>query len=143
MRQLLPEPRDDVDPVAVYGADLRTAPEPGRRPWVLVNMIATVDGRATIAGRTTPCGARGRRHGRRRNRPGEGYGPMDQRAVVVSRSVDLSPSSGLLAAVDKTVVVITPSPDRELERAPPECTASTFSSPVGDLDYPISIVTTY
>ncbi len=36
---------DDVDPADVYGADSR--PPFGDRPWVLVNMIASVDGAAT------------------------------------------------------------------------------------------------
>jgi riboflavin biosynthesis pyrimidine reductase len=36
---------DDVDPAEVYGADSR--PPPGDRPWVLGNMIASVDGAAT------------------------------------------------------------------------------------------------
>lgn len=36
---------DDVDPAEVYGADSR--PPLGDRPWVLANMIASVDGAAT------------------------------------------------------------------------------------------------
>jgi riboflavin biosynthesis pyrimidine reductase len=36
---------DEVDPAEIYGADSR--PPPGDRPWVLVNMIASVDGAAT------------------------------------------------------------------------------------------------
>jgi riboflavin biosynthesis pyrimidine reductase len=36
---------DEIDPAEIYGADSR--PPPGDRPWVLVNMIASVDGAAT------------------------------------------------------------------------------------------------
>jgi riboflavin biosynthesis pyrimidine reductase len=44
---LWPSPQDDVDPVAVYAADRR--PATATRPWVMVNMIATVDGGAADA----------------------------------------------------------------------------------------------
>jgi riboflavin biosynthesis pyrimidine reductase len=53
MRQLLPSPVDDVDPVAVYGADDR--PVRGR-PWVLSNMIASVDGATAVSGRSGALG---------------------------------------------------------------------------------------
>ncbi len=39
---LWPSPQGDVDPAAVYAADPR--PAPAERPWVMLNMIATVDG---------------------------------------------------------------------------------------------------
>lgn len=44
MRMLLPDAHDDLDPVALYGADTRDAP--ADRPWVLVNMVASADGAA-------------------------------------------------------------------------------------------------
>ena len=48
MRQLLPRPANEVDPLDVYlGAD-RTPP--GGRPWVMVNMIASADGAVTVDG---------------------------------------------------------------------------------------------
>lgn len=46
MRQLLPDPVDPVDPMAVYG-DLPAAPG---RPAVRLNMIASVDGATTVGG---------------------------------------------------------------------------------------------
>jgi riboflavin biosynthesis pyrimidine reductase len=46
VRQLLPDPVDDVDPVDVY-ADL---PEVDGRPAVRLNMIASVDGATAVAG---------------------------------------------------------------------------------------------
>ena len=50
----------------------------------------------------------------------EGYGAMEQLAVVVSRSVELPADRGLLAAPGNRVVIVTPSPDAEL----PPCAAS-------------------
>jgi riboflavin biosynthesis pyrimidine reductase len=90
-------------------------------------MIATADGRATIGGRTAPIGNRADYelfHALRERTDAvmvgaetvrvEGYGPMDQLAVVVSRSVELPTETGLLAAPGNRVVVVTPSPGAEL-----------------------------
>src|SRR6185436_11237621 len=44
----------------------------------------------------------------------ESYGPMQPAGVVVTRSVDLPADVGLLRAPDNRVIVLTPSPDREL-----------------------------
>jgi riboflavin biosynthesis pyrimidine reductase len=46
MRQLLPFPRDPVDPAELYG-DL---PPAGERPVVRLNMIASIDGATAVAG---------------------------------------------------------------------------------------------
>jgi riboflavin biosynthesis pyrimidine reductase len=60
MRELWPSPADVVDPVAAYTADDR--PAPAGRPWVLTNMIASVDGAATDSGgRSGGLGAAGDR----------------------------------------------------------------------------------
>lgn len=48
MRRLLPEPATDVDPVEVYAADPRP-PRPGR-PWLLINMIQSLDGGTAVNG---------------------------------------------------------------------------------------------
>jgi riboflavin-specific deaminase-like protein len=48
MRQLLPKLLDDVDPDEIYAADERVGPT--GRPWVMTNMVATVDGAASIEG---------------------------------------------------------------------------------------------
>jgi riboflavin biosynthesis pyrimidine reductase len=45
---ILPTPVDAVDPAGIYGHDAR--PAPAGRPWVLVNMVASVDGSAIDAG---------------------------------------------------------------------------------------------
>ena len=46
MRQLLPFPRDPVDPATLYD-DL---PPAGPRPAVRLNMIASIDGATAVAG---------------------------------------------------------------------------------------------
>jgi riboflavin biosynthesis pyrimidine reductase len=47
MRILWPNTSDDVDTVAIHADDAR--PAPTGRPWLMVNMIATVDGAAADA----------------------------------------------------------------------------------------------
>jgi riboflavin biosynthesis pyrimidine reductase len=100
---------------------------PDDRPFLLVNMIATADGRATIAGRAGPIANRADYelfHALRTRVDAvmvgaetvrvESYGPMAPAAVLVTRSVNVSPEVGLLRAPDNRVIVLTPSPDREL-----------------------------
>ncbi len=48
MRQLFPRFEDDVDAAALYTADDR--PTPVGRPWVLLNMITSVDGATALDG---------------------------------------------------------------------------------------------
>ncbi|MGI9607280.1 MAG: pyrimidine reductase family protein [Acidimicrobiales bacterium] len=48
MQQLFPQPVDDVNPLEVYSADDR--PAPNNRPWLMMNMIATLDGGVSIDG---------------------------------------------------------------------------------------------
>ncbi len=47
VRQLLPEPAE-IDPVAAHAAASR--PAPADRPWVLVNMVASIDGATAVEG---------------------------------------------------------------------------------------------
>jgi riboflavin biosynthesis pyrimidine reductase len=130
-RRLLPGPLEEGLSAAEVAAAVPGEPLAGR-PFVLLNMIATADGRATIAGRAGTIAnradyelfhaLRGRvdavMAGAETVRV-EGYGPMDQLAVVVSRSVELPVDRGLLAAEGNRVVIVTPSPDAEL----PPCAA--------------------
>jgi riboflavin biosynthesis pyrimidine reductase len=131
-RRLLPGPSADGLTAADLAAALPAEPPEGR-PFLLLNMIATADGRATIAGRTAPIANRADYelfHALRARVDAvmvgaetirvEGYGPMEQLAIVVTRSVDLPVDRGLLAAEGNRVVIVTPSPDREL----PPCAAS-------------------
>jgi riboflavin biosynthesis pyrimidine reductase len=129
-RRLLPDRADELS-----AADLAAAvpgEPPDDRPFLLVNMIATADGRATIAGRTGPIANRADYelfHALRTRVDAvmvgaetvrvEGYGPMEATAVLVTRSVQVPPDAGLLRAEGNRVVVLTPSPDRML----PPCAA--------------------
>ncbi|MEA2135061.1 MAG: hypothetical protein QOC68_2970 [Solirubrobacteraceae bacterium] len=140
-RRLLPAPLAD----GVTAADLAAAVPLGSaadRPFVLLNMIATADGRATIAGRTATIANRADYelfHALRARVDAvmvgaetvrvEGYGAMEQLAVVVSRSVDLPVDRGLLAAEGNRVVIVTPSPDRVL----PPCAATVSYLREGDV----------
>ena len=131
-RRLLPAPPADGLTADQLAAEVATAPR-ADRPFVLLNMIATADGRATIAGRTAPIANRADYelfHALRARVDAvmvgaetirvEGYGAMEQLAVVVTRSVDLPVDRGLLAAPGNRVLIVTPSPDAEL----PPCAAS-------------------
>ncbi|MEZ5245069.1 MAG: dihydrofolate reductase family protein [Acidimicrobiales bacterium] len=57
MRQLLPHPMDDVDPLDLYLADER--PPHADRPWLMTNMIASIDGATTIDGVSGGLGGAG------------------------------------------------------------------------------------
>jgi len=131
-RRLLPAPAVE-DLIATDLAAEVPQSGPADRPFVLLNMIATADGRATIGGRTAPIANRADYelfHALRARVDAvmvgaetirvEGYGPMEQLAVVVSRRVELPTHRGLLAAPENRVVIVTPSPDAEL----PPCAAS-------------------
>ena len=54
LRQLLPVPLDGIDPVAAHAAAER--PAPPDRPWVLVNMVAGVDGATAVSGSSGDLG---------------------------------------------------------------------------------------
>jgi riboflavin biosynthesis pyrimidine reductase len=124
--RLLPDRADGLSAGDVAAAV--PGPPPEDRPFLLVNMIATADGRATIAGRTGPIANRADYelfHALRTRVDAvmvgaetvrvESYGPMEPAAVLVTRSVQVPPTVGLLKAPDNRVVVLTPSADRTLE----------------------------
>jgi riboflavin biosynthesis pyrimidine reductase len=105
---------------------------PAGRPFLLVNMIATADGRATIAGRTGPIANRADYelfHALRTRVDAvmvgaetvrvESYGPMEPLAVLVTRTARVPADVGLLRAPENRVLVLTPSPDATL----PPCAA--------------------
>jgi 5-amino-6-(5-phosphoribosylamino)uracil reductase len=132
MRQLLPFLAEDVVPYEVY------RPNEGRDRFLRLNMVASVDGRATDAtGLTTALGGEGDRELFRSLRAladgvmvgagtarAEGYGPHRLRAdlaarrredgrhgpvpiVVVSRALDLDPSTALFAEAKTPTIVVT------------------------------------
>jgi riboflavin biosynthesis pyrimidine reductase len=127
-RRLLPDTAEDLT-----AEDLaRAVPgePPDDRPHLLVNMIVTADGRATIAGRTGPIAKRADYelfHALRLRVDAvmvgaetvrvESYGPMEPAAVLVTRSVNVPADVGLLGAPGNRVIVLTPSPDAELPPA--------------------------
>jgi riboflavin biosynthesis pyrimidine reductase len=127
--------------------DLRALAPPDR-PFVLLNMIASLDGRITVAGRAGPLANRADYELFHATRTAcdavlvgagtvraEGYGPMEQLAIVVSNSLDLSPELGLLRAPDNRVVIVTTSP-AELE----PCAASVDYVRTGDLGEALAVL---
>jgi riboflavin-specific deaminase-like protein len=54
VRQILPSLIEEIDPLSTYAADAR--PKPSGRPWVLVNMIASLDGATALDGRSGGLG---------------------------------------------------------------------------------------
>jgi len=55
MRALLPHPQDDVDAETLVLGERRDAPE--GRPWVLLNMVTSVDGATAASGRSGGLGS--------------------------------------------------------------------------------------
>ena len=125
-RPLLPEAGAPVTAAELAASlDLR-AGAPADRPAVALNMIASLDGRIAIEGRAAPLANRADYelfHALRGAADAvlvgagtvraEGYGALDQIAVVVSNSLDLPPDLGLLRAEGNRVIVVTGS-DAEL-----------------------------
>ncbi|MDP9452539.1 MAG: dihydrofolate reductase family protein [Actinomycetota bacterium] len=122
MRQLLPTPVDDIDPLAVY-ADAARSGRAGR-PWVLANMVASVDGRAAVQGRTARLSAAADREVFMLLRTladvvlvgagtvrAERYGPVRgggrPPVAVVSRSLDLDWTSPLFSEAARPTEILT------------------------------------
>jgi len=59
VRQLLPDPIDDIDPLTLYPFDER--PGTATRPWIMMNMVASLDGGSSIAGVSGGLGGDGDR----------------------------------------------------------------------------------
>lgn len=136
VRQLLPHPVDDVDPVALYATDER--PAPADRPWVLANMVASADGATAVDGRSGALGGPADRAAFTAIRAvadvilvaagtarAEGYGPprtppalqerrrargqaAKPRIALVTRSLDLDLGAELFADPDRRCLVIAP-----------------------------------
>lgn len=136
LRALLPEPGSLTADEAVATLDY-AACAPQQRPFVAVNMVATVDGRASVAGRTAPISSvadrqlfhalrtrvdavmvgagtlRAERYGRivpdpRRREQRVAAGlDADPLAIVVSGRLDLPVDLPLLQDPDSRVLVVT------------------------------------
>ncbi|MEY2516295.1 MAG: hypothetical protein QOJ89_3653 [bacterium] len=143
LRRLLPAAGSWTADEAAASLDFASC-APDGRPYVAVNMVATVDGRASVAGRTAPISSaadrqvfhalrtrvdavmvgagtlRTERYGRlvrdpHRRRQRVAAGlRADPLAIVVSGRLDLSPDLPLLADADSSVVIVTAS-DASLE----------------------------
>jgi len=124
MRRLFPDAVDDVDPVTEYATPRRRHPD--GRPWVLVNMITSLDGAVAIDQRSGGLGGPADQHvfhllrgladvvlvgaGTAR---AERYGPPakpGQRIAVVTRSATLDWSSPLFASGAGLVVTTEDAP---------------------------------
>jgi riboflavin-specific deaminase-like protein len=58
MQRLYPTPASDLEPSAIYDDLWRELPEPPEeRPYVLLNMVTSVDGKAAVAGSAAPIGS--------------------------------------------------------------------------------------
>lgn len=136
LRRLLPDPAEVSVEEAAAGLDF-AARAPAERPFVALNMVASADGRATLAGRTAPMSGSADRelfHSLRAAADGilvgagtvrvERYGRVTKTpelrarreaagldpegvAVIVSGSLGLPPDLPLLQEPDARVVVIT------------------------------------
>jgi 5-amino-6-(5-phosphoribosylamino)uracil reductase len=131
--RLLPDPASGLTAADLAAEVPPPGAAPDERPFLLVNMIATADGRATVAGRTGPIANRADYelfHALRTRVDAvmvgaetvrvESYGPMEALAVLVTRTARVPADVGLLAAPENRILVVTPSPDAEL----PDCAAS-------------------
>jgi riboflavin biosynthesis pyrimidine reductase len=133
-RRLIPDYVEGLS-AAEIATEMPRPPRAGR-PFLAANFVATADGRITIGGRTRPITNRADHelfHALRTRFDAvmvgaqtvrvEGYGPMEQTAIIVSRSLDLTPDAGVLAAPANRVIVLTPSPHGEL---PPTAATVTY-----------------
>jgi riboflavin biosynthesis pyrimidine reductase len=150
VRRLHPDPVDPVDPLDVYG----DPPTAGGRPGVRANMIASVDGAATLEGLSGGLSGAGDKALFRTLRSladvvlvgagtvrAEGYGPPRgdgprPRIAVVTRSLDLDWESPLFAAPTTRPIVLTAedAPADRLDRA--REVAEVVVAGVGAVDLP-------
>lgn len=132
MRALFPEPADDIDPATAYDVP-RDAPE--GRPWVLANMVSSLDGSATTDARSGGLSSAADKAVFRLLRRladvvvvaagtmrAESYGPVrgpDPAPVaVVTRSIDLDFASAFFTEAVARPIVLTceaATPERRAE----------------------------
>ncbi|CAN5121251.1 pyrimidine reductase family protein [soil metagenome] len=122
MHQLLPTSIADVDPAVTYAEPLRS-PRAGR-PWVMANMVASIDGRAAVRGRTAALSNPGDRAVFKLLRTladvvlvgagtvrAERYGPVKEGdrppVAVISRSLDLDWDSPLFREAAQPTEILT------------------------------------
>ena len=121
VRQLFPIPLDDVDPVATYGGYERVG-----APWVLINMITTVDGATAVAGRSGGLGGAADKKVFAAIRSladiilvgagtvrAENYGPpsVAGRLAIVTSSLDLAPDARVFSDGYRPIIITTANAD--------------------------------
>lgn len=134
MRQLLPVPAE-IDPMVEHASAARPTPE--GRPWVALNMVASVDGATAVAGVSGGLGGpadkevfravraiadvivvaagtlRAERYGPPRTSPEQQAARVERgqtpypRLAVVTRSLDLDPSSPAFTEAPEPPLVLT------------------------------------
>jgi riboflavin biosynthesis pyrimidine reductase len=155
MRELYPVPADSVDPFERYGTDDRARSD--ARPWVLVNMIATVDGATAVEGRSGGLGGPADRLVFRAVRAvadvilvgastvrTEGYGPpktppgrsAPPRLAIVTRSLDMDLTAPVFvdATNDTRPIIVTTSGSDERRRLQLEDVAEVVLAGDADVD---------
>ena len=121
VRQLFPNPLEDVDAAAVYAGDERAGPR-----WVLINMITTVDGATAVAGRSGGLGGPADKRVFAAIRSvadvilvgagtvrAENYGPVraGARLAIVTARLDLEPDARVFTGDDRPIVLTTSAAD--------------------------------
>jgi riboflavin biosynthesis pyrimidine reductase len=121
VRQLFPIPVDAVDPRRCYASEDRHT-----SPWVLVNMIATLDGATAIDGRSGGFGGPGDKAVFAAIRAladiilvgagtvrAENYGPptVPGRLAIVTASLDLAPDARVFSNGYRPIVITTANAD--------------------------------
>jgi riboflavin biosynthesis pyrimidine reductase len=127
VRQLFPNPLDEVDPAACYTGDDRTGPR-----WVLVNMITTADGATAVAGRSGGLGGPADKRVFAAIRSvadvilvgagtvrAENYGPARTaaRLAIVTARLDLDPDARVFTGDDRPMVFTTSTADADRRAA--------------------------
>ena len=161
VRQLLPEPTD-IDPAVAHGAAARPAPQ--GRPWMLINMVATIDGATAVDGVSGSLGGeadhavftairavgdvilagaatvRAEGYGppktppvRQADRAARGQRPFP-RIAVVTRSLDLDPTTPLFTDAVERPLVYTVTTADESRRAALAEVADVVSVGTDDVD---------
>jgi riboflavin biosynthesis pyrimidine reductase len=143
VRQLFPIPLDEVDPMSCYGRDERLGD-----PWVLINMIATIDGATAVSGRSGGLGGPADKKVFAAIRSvadvilvgagtvrAENYGPpsVPARLAIVSAKLDLTPDARVFNDGYRPIIVTTEDADAT-RRAVLEKVADVMVAGTGHVD---------
>lgn len=161
MRQLYPHP-DEVDPAAAHASALR--PRPPGRPWVMLNMVTSVDGATAVDGTSGALGgpadkvvfsavravadvilvaagtARAESYGPPRTPGARRAERVDRgqapypRLALVTRSLDLDPGSAMFTDAPEPPLVYTVADAPGHRRAALDGVAELVAAGTGDVD---------